>query len=265
MDTTTQGTATAADQTATSGDQATTQQTQATQATTTAATTQQAQTSPSVEELQRQLSEREEKLRLATESARHWQSAADKERQRVQALAGTQPQVDPLEAKVKALVAQNYNESDARLILGLIHSETAPLIQQNQQLQQTLQATSITNQVINTAASDKDYTPLFADPEIAMQVDQELRRCALQGQGNMVNPEYAKAFAETIWVSKNKPWLQQGQATQQTQTQQRPSLPNFQFMGPVGAQYSPPVVPVKPISPGAQAVGAEIKQHFGLK
>lgn len=242
------------------------QQPQQPQATPGAATppTQPAQASPSAEELGRQLAELKEQNRIATESARHWQSQADRERQRTQALAGVTPQADPLAEDIKFFTAQGYEEKDARMLVEFTNRKVAGLTQQNQSLQQSMQASSAIGGIIQQAANDKDYAPLFADPEIANAVHQEMQRCALSGQANMVTPDYAKAVAEGAYASLRRPWLQNPGTTQQA-TQQQP-MGFLPFNGPMPG-YSPAGLqqqaPQRP--PGAEIHDREIAERFGIK
>jgi hypothetical protein len=270
MDTTQQGTAQQAAQTGPTGEQQAAQQTQATQAaqqTQAADTTQQAQASPQAEELQRQLTELKEQNRIANESQRHWQSQADRFKAQAQGLLGVQPQADPLAEDVKFWLQRGYPEKEARDMVEFTHQKLSGIQQQNQQLQQTIQATTAVGQAFQMAAGDKDYGALFGDPEIANQVHQELQRCALGGQGNFVTPEYAKEIAALAYTHKSKPWLAQtGTAIQPTQqVQQRQPSPIFNFMGPQGANYAPAIQTAKPVNPAVQAVGQDILSHFGIK
>jgi hypothetical protein len=268
-----QGATTQVAQTAASGEQQGTQQTQAnTQATQQASTQQASQTTgqqttqqsqqPSIEELQKQIQERDEKLRVTSESARHWQSQADRFKQ---VALGSQPQVDPLAEDIKFFTAQGYDEKDARSLVEFTNRKVSGLQQQNQNLQNSLQASSMIGQILQSAAQDKDYIPLFNDPDIAFSVNQELQRVALlpgQKDANQL-VEYAKAYAETVYTTKHKPWLQPNQSAQQPQApQQRPFLG---FNGNLQPGYTPVAAQPKASDPTVDALALKMAQHMGHK
>jgi hypothetical protein len=264
MDTQQQGTATAAAQTGTTGEQAATQQTQATQAATeTAATITQAQTSPSVEELQRQLADQTEKLRLTNESARHWQSQADKERLRVQALAGTQTQVDPVAEKAKQYAKQfNLNEEDTRNILGILQSEIQPITQRNQQLEAAFTGTSQVPQVMQSLQSDPVYGRFLADPDVLNGLYQSLQEVAMQGQTKFVNAEYGREVIKGLAFEKFV-LAQNGAQAQQTTAQ--PLRAFLGFNGNLQPGYTPIAAQPKASDPTVDLLAQKMAQHMGHK
>lgn len=264
-------------QTATGGEQTGTQQTQAqTQATQQASTQQASQATgqqttnqqtqqPSVEELQRQIQERDERLRLTETSARHWQSQADRFRQ---VAIGSQPQVDPVATKAKQYAQQfNLNEEDTRNILGILQAEIQPLTQRNQQLEAAMAGTSQVNSVLQTVSADAQFGRFMQDPEVFQGVQQMLQQVALEGQRELVNINYAKDLARMLAFDK---FLLNGNgaAQQTTLTQVHQTQPvNFGngIMGAPGG-YRPAMTAVKATDPGVEFFNQEIAAAFpGLK
>jgi hypothetical protein len=263
-------------QTAAGGEQTGTQQTQAnTQATQQASTQQASQATgqqttnqqtqqPSVEELQRQIQERDEKLRLTEGSARHWQSQADRFRQ---VALGSQPQVDPVATKAKQYAQQfNLNEEDTRNILGILQAEIQPLAQRNQQLEAAMAGTSQVNSVLQTVSSDAQFGRFMQDPEVFHGVQQMLQQVALDGQPKLVSVEYAKDLARMLAFDK---FLLNGNGATQQPVQQPQQFQPVNFgngiMGQPGG-YRPAMAAVKPTDPGVEFFNQEIQAAYpGLR
>ncbi len=220
----------------------------------------------SVEELQRQIAERDEKLRLATESSRHWQSQADRYKAQTQALTGVQPQQDPLAEDVKFFVSQGYDEKDARIFAEFTNRKVSALAQQNQTLQQSLQATNRTGQLMQSLIADQQLGPMFADQEVQSQVHQMLQQAAISGQHDLVNPGYAVELAKLAWADKHKPWAPQTQQPQ-AQPQAQPLPTNFQFLGPqpTGLRPAPAQSQAKPNNPFADQLAQQMAQYTGIQ
>jgi hypothetical protein len=220
---------------------------------------------PQLAELQQKLAKVEEDARKAQESARFYQGNYDRAQQQLKAVVGAQPQADPLAEDIKFFVTQGYNEQDARALVEFTNRKVSGLQQQNQNLQNSLQASSMIGQILQSAAQDKDYIPLFNDPDIAFSVNQELQRVALlpgQKDANQL-VEYAKAFAETVYTTKHRPWLQPNQPPQQPQpSQQRPFLG---FNGNLQPGYTPVAQQQKASDPTVDALALKMAQHTGLK
>lgn len=175
---------------------------------------------------------------------------------------GVQPEPDPLAEDVKYWVGQGYDEKEARIMVDYVARKTQPLMQQLQAAQQTLQATTQTGQVLQAAANDPEYAALFDDPKIANAVQQEMQRCALNGQASLVTPEYAKAVAESAWAATYKPW-KQGGTSQQQPMQQTHNFPPF--MGPQPTGFRPaPAAPVKQANPIADQLASQMSAYTGI-
>lgn len=221
------------------------------------------QDNPQLAELQQKLASLEAEARKSADSAKFYQSNYDRAQQQLKAVVGAQPQADPNAEDVKFFMSQGYEEKDARVFVEFTNRKMAGITQQNNALQQSLRATSSTGQVLQAAASDRDYAPLFADPEIANAVIQELQRCAINGQADYVTEQYAKSFAEQMYASLRRPWL----VNQQPAAQQQQAPRGFGgFNGPMPG-FSPAAVQqqqaVRP--PGAEIHDQAIQERFGIK
>lgn len=100
---------------------------------------------PTVEELQRQLAERDQRLQQLDESARYHQSNADRYQNALKVALGQQPSAnqppqDPIAPFVQKLVSQGYSPESARAVASTSYEMTqammAPIQQQVQVAQQ---------------------------------------------------------------------------------------------------------------------------------
>lgn len=142
-----------------------------------------------LQELESQLQAERTRAQNLEQLARQQQSRADQYRQQVQALAGTTPQADPLEAKAASYASQfNLNKEDAKAVLAMVRAEFAPIQQQYQQQTQALQATTMVNDVMQQAYSQDPS--LFPSDQVYAAVQAQVREMALQGNAQYVNPDY---------------------------------------------------------------------------
>lgn len=218
---------------------------------------------PSVEDLQRQVNEQNERIRVATESARHWQSQADRLRQFA---LGSVPQVDPIAAKAKAYAQQfGVNEEDAKIFLGMMQAEIQPIAQRAQLAEAALHGTTQVGTIMQTVASDAQFGRFMQDPEVYQGVQNMLQQAALAGQREYLNPDYAKDAARILAFDK---YLLAGNAQPGAQPQATPQAqPQAFSAGMFGPQngYRPAPAMTKQVSPEVQHFNEEIRAHYGLR
>jgi len=221
------------------------------------------QENPQLAELQQKLATLEAEAKKNAESARFYQSNFDKAQQQLRAVVGAQqPQADPVAEDVKYWVGQGYDEKDARAMVDYVNRKTQPLMQQLHAAQQTLQATTQTSHVLQSAMADPGYGMLFADTDVQTQVHQALQQAALSGQPELVNPAYAVEIAKLAYMDKHKPWAvqQPGQPSQPTQHFNFPGL-----LGPQSTGFRPaPAVQSKPTNPHTENLTAQMAAYTGI-
>lgn len=125
---------------------------------------------PSVEELQRQLTERDQRLQQLDESARFHQSNSDRFQNALKVALGQSPSSappqDPIAPFVQKLIAQGYDEKSARAVASTSYEMSQALMQPlQQQVQVAQQATNIDYSIQQAASqwphlftSNEDYT-----------------------------------------------------------------------------------------------------------
>lgn len=228
------------------------------------------QAAPAAQEIQSQPSaeaaELQQRLARAEASAKHFQAEFTRSRQQIAALSGVAPQADPLAEDIQAFVKQGYSPEDARAFVEYTNRKLEPILRQNQQLQQSQQAMGNMGHV-HQAAMQAD-PELFSDPRISQYVGEQLQQAALQGQLDLLTPEYARMMAVHQWGSLNQPWKQQAAPVRQAPAQMPQRAPQFGFNGPSGG-YS--AVPIRPqsqgpqVDPGADAYVKQQINSFGGK
>lgn len=166
------------------------------------------------------------------ENYKHLQAEFTRRSQALAQLTGAQPQLqpqDPLAPYIQKLVSQGYDEKDARAIVSVSHEMTQPLQQQLQQAQIATQQSAFVGDVMRQAWASAPH--LFADPEVAQNVEAILRNEALRGQ--KIDAEYALDAALITAGRKN---LKAPTGNQQGASQQQPQ---FRSMFGAGNSFSP--------------------------
>jgi hypothetical protein len=130
------------------------------------------QDNPQFAELQQKYATLEAEAKKRDEAARFYQSQFDKAQHQLRAVVGAQPQQDPHAEDIKFWVGRGYGEKEARDMVEYTASKIGGMQQQLQQAQQTIQATSAVGEVLQAAAMDPRFAPLFSDPDVQRQVHQ---------------------------------------------------------------------------------------------
>lgn len=200
------------------------------------------------------------KLEQTEQSMRHFQSQFSQERNKVQALTGAQPQVDPIAERAARLTQAGIDKDDAVILARAFQTELAPLQQQNQQFQAALQGNIAVDQVMQAASQQAQGA--FQHPLIAQQVYENLRQVALSGDHRYLTPEYAIYFADGLLGQMYRTGQLNGAPA--APAQQPAPRPMGGWNGPM-AGYSPvpPATPPRPL--GADAYDREIAERFGIK
>lgn len=240
----------------------------------------QQQQAPASEALQQQLEqarrETEEARKQAEQFQENYRNLQADHTRKSQALAqlvtGQYPQqqpVDPVSRIAAELKAKGYKEEDIRPVLEANRQITQELIQQHlgpvtQQLQAT-QAYTRVGEAMQQAASNPQVAQLLSDPEIGGYVNRVLAASAQQGV-----PPDPQTAANLAFMAFGQRQLQAAAQPPQQQAPVAPppvygvpQFPGTTFAGS-GFVTRPVNAPVqKPLSPGAQALDAEIKKSLG--
>lgn len=209
---------------------------------------------PDVADLQRQLAELTRQRETAEQSARYFQSQFDKVRS---AVSPNQPAQDPLAPYIKQYTDAGVDEAQARLLVQNQYAMVQPLIQQNQQLSAALQGSSQVQDVMRQSWTKVPQA--FSDPNIAQQVEAELRQTAMQGRP--IDVDYAIDLAAIL--TQRNAWLKPNGAPPPAA-----AAPNFtsQF-GPASAFNGMPQraqAQAAQLTPEQQAASDAVRQYWGL-
>lgn len=236
MDQTTTGTQADAGQAVTGTQQGTEQATQqAVQSAQQTQTQQQsAEKTPQIPaEVQAQLATLQRERDELEKQARYHQSRADQEANRVRALAGVQPQADPVAPYLKPYLDRGIAEEDAKFLAQRDYQTD----QRFAALQGSITASQQIPLVMQQVYANAPH--LFQNPKIQSAMEASLRQAAANGQAELVNAEYAFNIGAIEYV--------RGMGQQQQQVAQVQQTPQFasQF-GPIsGFSQSPTVQPQK--------------------
>lgn len=215
---------------------------------------------PTVEELQTQLAEANKKLTQAETSAKHFQSQFDQMRARTQAaIQPAQTPTDPLAPFVKELTDQGYNEQDARVIVNLTNRMVAPLQQQLQTAQSTVQGFTQIDAVLEQAVTANPK--LFADQRVIQHTRNELIAAARAGQVDYLTPEYAAVCGQMGWAQTFKPW--DATPNQQVTTTVPPGVRPLSFQGPQPG-FTPAAPTTKPENPLTAQYEKQMRDYTGI-
>lgn len=218
------------------------------------------------EELKSQLAQRDENFKqLQAYNTRRDQAFAQ--------LVGANPQqqsVDPVSRVAAELKAKGYKEEEIRPVLDANARITQEIIQQQLgPLQQQLQATRAYGQVgavMQQVSQDPTVGQLFADPEIAGQVQYVLATHAQNG-----TPPEALTAVNLAYMAYGQKQMRAAQNPQQQAPAPQPytGVPSFTGMTFAGSGFTGRPVPQgqqqTQLTPAQQALDDEIKKQTGFK
>lgn len=191
-------------------------------------TTQQQTGTPTLEQLQQQLEQERQARQQYEDRYKHLQGAYTQTRQQLSAIAGNQPQDDPLKPYVDQLVKLGYSEGDARAVAGVSYQMIQPLQQQLMASQAALQNQTMVDDVLRSAYQQDQVT--LSDPEVWQAVEAHIRQEAMNAAqaGQPWDPQYAQQYALNVaWQTAGQLRMQRATRGQQTPPQQQPQVPPF--------------------------------------
>lgn len=235
-------------------------------AVTTAQTATETSGTPDIASLQAELA-REREAKQVAEAQRveyetrfkQTQAAYTQARQQIGALTGTQtqPQEDPLAPHVASLVAEGYSEKDARAVAQLSYNMVQPVLRQQQQQMAALQASNQIGDIMRqTWGSRPD---LFTDPQVATQVEQQLRYNAINGYP--VDADAARYIALDV-QDKLRAQGRQGATPVQQPVNYPPQFASFN--GQQGGYQAAPAARAPQSTPEADALAAKMQEYLRI-